>query len=419
MTTWTLSPTNVTAPGVLPAGSVFAPDSVVDVPVPRSFVQQDFLDMVARLYPDWYINPLQANANAGYELLQAYATLFQKVSLAIGMLQVQCLIEFASGGQAATASVEFYRPSLSSGAFTMKAGSIVSCSQSRRQYQLVADVAFSSSAWFAAGLVQSLGQDDDYNVPGPVVGAGGDVLPGEIDTVILPYQVPAYAEPSIAVRQIADAYGGLPPAVDSLGGDRGIMRAANEADQNYKARVRSLPATITPNNIIAHLNSLFYPQGLHYDHIETWEARYQSCWDAPNIIPSDPIFARHGAPAQWAYDDTRTNTFIPRWMDESDHRAAFVVVTPSFPALFDHGLAFDDPALTPVTNRAPCAWDDPSIDQPILSGAWDGQDNAGQQSRSNFLSAMWNILDSIKGGGVGVAFVQAETNQTLPGAPYP
>jgi hypothetical protein len=414
-----MTPPTVTPPGVYPAGSTFAPDSAVDVGVPRYFVQQDFLDMVARLYPDWYVGPLQTNADAGYELLQAYGALFEKASLAVGTLQVQCLIEFASGGQGAIASVEFYRASLASGAFAMKAGAVVQCSQSGRQFQLVADVSFGVDDYYVGALVQSLGQDDDYNVPGPVVTAAGELLLGEIDTVLLPYMDPPYAEPDIQVRQVADATGGSAPAVDSLGGDRGIRRAANEIDQNYKKRIRALPATITPDNIVQHLDSLFYPSQLHYDHIETWEVRYQTCWDAPNEIPSDPIFARSGPPTAWAFDDTRDSLFIPRWMDEGDHRAAFAIVLPTFPALFDHGMAYDDTVLTPTTNRSPSSWDDPSVDQPIMSGCWDGEDNAGQNSRVNFLSAMWTILDAIKGGGVGIALFQTETNEVLPGAPYP
>ena len=406
----------VTPPGVAEAGSVLAPDSAIDVGIPLVYTEHDMLDLMDRVLPSWYLDPLKANASSGFELLQAFGALMAKASLSVGQLQVLATLAFSSGGQAAKASVQFYRSSLASGAFTVQAGSIVSCSRSSRQYQLAQDLAFGSSDFVKAALVYSLGQDSDYNVPGPVVLQDFTVLAGEIDTVVVPYTSPPFADASLSVRQLADATGGTAPVLDQIGEDRGITRSANESDANYKKRVRALPDTISPAAIQRHLDALFYPAGLHYDFIETWANRFNSCWNAPIGGPTDPVF---GTLVALAYNDSRTDRFIPRWMGERDHRGAFVVVVPTFPTIEDRGEAYNDPVTAATTTRGTSVWNGPSDSPTDLAGVWNGQDSAGINSRAAFLHSMYDLLRNIKGGGVDVAFVPVEANETLPGAPYP
>lgn len=413
---WTLTPLVVTPPGVITAGTPYAFGSPIDIGVPYYHPQSEFLEIAAAVLPDWYLEPLENNGQ-GYELFEAYASLFEAASLAVGQLQVLATLQYSSGGQNALAAVQFYRPSLMSGAFTVKAGTIVSTSATNRQYQTLADISFGVDDIMVATLVSSLGQDSDYNVTGPIVTAAGTLLEGEIDTIVIPNLDPPFAEPNLAVWQIADAYGGTAPALDQLGDDRGITRASNESDANYKQRALALPNTITPDALQFHLDAVFYPRMLHYDLIETWENRYQSCWNAPIGGPSDPIF---GTLVAFAYNDPRTDRFIPRWMGENDHRGAFVVVVPTFPTIADRGMAYNDPATTATTTRGTSVWNDPSPGSPTdFPGVWNGEDDAGEASRAQFLSSTYNLLASIKGGGISVAFIPAEVDESLPGAPYP
>lgn len=414
-TTWPLSPTAVVAPGVIDAESALAPDSPIDIGVPRFFSQVDFLAMVGRLYPDWYIEPLKSNG-CGYELLQAYGKLFAAVSHGVGEYQVLSTLEYSSGGQRASASVQFFRQSLATDAFTVKAGSLVATSKTNRRYMVVADLVFGSGDYLASTLVQSLGKDSDYNVPGPIVLQDGTRLLGEIDSVVFPVLDPPFAEPNIQVRQLSNAYGGCAPVLDQLGDDRGIQRSANEADSVYKKRARALPDTVTPAAIRRHLDAIFYPISLHYDLIETWEGRYQSCWNAPVGGPIDPIFGRL---VNFAFSDPRTNVFVPRWMGENDHRGAMVLVVPTFPTLADRGMAYNDPATGPDASRAVSAWNAPVTDGLSLSGVWNGEDDSGENSRARFLHSTYDLMRSIKGGGAAVAFIPAEATEPLPGAPYP
>jgi hypothetical protein len=423
--TWTLSTPAVEPPGVIEAGSDLAPDSPIDIGVPYYYVEQDFLDLVDTVLPNWYVDPLKASSasdnggvtsGSGYELLQAFGAMFEVASLAVGQLQCLATLAYSSGGEYARASVMFYRTSLASGTFTVKAGTVVKTSATNRGYQTTYDFTFGSSDWTKTVLVQSLGQDQDYNVRGPVVTSDGTVLPGEIDTVTLPIMNPPYAEPGISVQQVADAYGGCPPALDQLGADRGIPRVAGESDANYKKRARALPDTVSPAAIRRHLDAIFYPQSLNYDLIETWENRYQSCWNAPIGGPGNAVF---GTLVNFAFNDTSTERFVPRWMGEVDHRSAMVVVVPNFPVLEERGMAFNDPALTPDKKRAVSAWNSPVPDSFSLSGAWNADDDVGPLARSTFLHALWDLLRSIKAAGVNVALIPAEVNEPLPGAPYP
>lgn len=424
MTTWPFTPPLPVAPSSIDAGSDLAPDSAIDVGVPFYHTQADFLALADNVLPDWYLDPMKAavgtdgsgvTTGAGYELVQAFASMFSQASLAVGTMQVLATLTYSSGGQNALAAVQLYRTSLTSGTFTVKAGTIVKTSKTNRSYQVTQDVTFGSNAYFVTVLVSSLGQDQDYNVKGPVVTADGTALPGEIDTMWLPILVPPYAEPALMVHQVADAYGGCAPVLDALGLDRGIERAAGESDTNYKKRARAVPDTISPGAIRRHLDAIFYPARLNYDAIETWQYKYNSCWDAPVGVTS----GQFGNLVNLAFDDASTTRFVPRWMDEIDHRSAFVLVTPTLPTAHDRGEVYDDPALLPDITRGVSAWDSPAFDYLSLSGAFDGGDNVGQASQATFLKSVWNLLQNIKGGGVNVSFVPAEANELLPGAPYP
>lgn len=404
---------DVIAPGSIPAGSARAPDSPVDIGVPLFASQDDFLSMVDRLLPEWYVQPLK-DPGPGYEIYQAYAKMFELVSKSVGRLQVAALISLSHGGNPSTASVEFWRTDLGTGAFTMKAGTLVRASASNRQYILPADVSFGASDYFVAAIVKSLGLGFEYDVPGPRVTADGTRLPGEIDEVILPLQDPIYAEPAIEVRQVADAYGGSPPVLDQLGDDRDLPRLGGEPDQVYKHRIQKLPDTITPAALRRQLDAAFLPRGLRYQLIETWQNSFQSCWNAPlgTITSSTMGVLREGT---FAYNDPRTDRWADRWLGEGSRRACFILVTPNLPALEERGMVWNDPGESASDfrsnfgRRAASAWSSPTPDGPrYLSGAYNGVDRL----RAQFYGGVWDLLRQIKGGGVKVVIALAGADQT-------
>jgi hypothetical protein len=184
-----------------------------------------------------------------------------------------------------------------------------------------------------------------------------------------------------------------------------------ETDEVYKGRIRQLPDTVSIDAIRNQLDAIFLPAGFSYDLIETWENRYNTCWNQPDA-GTNPIF---GDLTQLAYNDPRIDRFIPRWMGERDHRAAFVVIVPDFPAFADRGMAYNDPETTGLTSRGTSAYNSPVLDTDVyLSGVFNGEDDDSAEGRAAFLRNVWDMLRQVKGGGVAVAFIPKEADQLLP-----
>jgi len=391
-----------------PTPSVFATSSVystgISVGNPFYYPPEYFLTLIESLLPDWYLQPL-ISPGPGYEFIQTMAAIFSRVSLAIGRTECSMFNLYASGGVLSVGTVQFYRASLGSGAFTVKRGTVVQASKSARTFVLAEDVVFGLADFYKNGTVEASTPAGEYNVPGPIITADGTLLEGEIDYIPLPFLDPIYAEPAIQVRQVGDMRYGQAPALDQLGLDRRIARNPNESDDTYRERIRRLPDTVTPAAIHRQLDSIFLPMGLTYDLIETWENRYQSCWDAPLGDLTSPTQGTL-LEGTFAYDDTRTDGFYGRWMGEEDHRGAFIVVVPQLQWWEERGEAYDDPALlvedfaSLLGRRATSAYDSPVLDTPeIYSGAYD----AGDRAHDVFYLNLYNLLRDIKGGGVRVS----------------
>jgi hypothetical protein len=261
---------------------------------------------------------------------------------------------------------------------------------------------------FVAAQVEAVAPGFEYNVPGPFSTADGTVLPGEIDTIPIPILDPLFAEPTIQVRQIADAAGGQPAVLDQLGLDRRLPRLPDEVDEIYKGRIRALPDTVSLAAIRRQLDAIFLVLGLSYDLIETWENRYQSCWDAPLGDITHPTMGLLWE-GTFAFDDPRTDPFFGRWMDERDCPAGLVLVVPNLTSWEMRGFAYDDDGAgasapgsftTTLGRRATSAYDAPDADTPVLFVPfYDGDDRL----KALFYIRLWDLLRQIKGAGVHVA----------------
>jgi len=408
--TWPLTTPTLPAPSSIPSSSYLAPGGGVSICNPQFFTEEDMLALLDRVFPEWYLQPIK-DPGPGYELYQAFAALMSRVSESAGHLECSAFILLSGGAFHATAAVEFYRASVFAGAFTVRAGTIVRTSKTNRSYALINDVVFGAGDYILPGLVRAVAPGAEYNVSGPVFTADNTLLEGEIDTIPLPFLDPVFAEPTIQVRQIADAEGGQAAVLDQHGLDRNLPRLPGENDEVYKGRIRMLPDTVSIDAIRNQLDAIFLPAGFSYDLIETWENRYNTCWNQPNS-GTNPIF---GELTQLAYNDPRTDRFIPRWMSERDHRAAFVVIVPDFPAFADRGMAYNDPAMVGLTTRGTSAWSAPVFDTDVaLSGVYNGEDDDAAAGRAAFLRNVWDILRQVKGGGVAVALIPKEADQLLP-----
>jgi hypothetical protein len=351
-----------------------------------------------------YIEPIR-DVGPGYELYQASAQVMRRCSLAVSGFAEDIYILTSRGGVLATIQATFFRQNASAGAGRMLAGTIVSANSRGAGFRTVADAVFGPSDLTATAPAVALGYGYEWNILGPFIDPDGVTWPGELDTINLPLQSPIYFDPSILVRNDEASDGlGRPRTLDVLGGERALPRYTNETDANYRARIRTLPDTISPAAIKRQLANYFRQiPGLFWHHVETWQHEYQECFDAPDIVPTptEPYSS-----TLFVFDDPGPVSPIRnRWLGEHDYLGAFIVEVAMPPTISDYGFAFDDGALeledvtTTVGLGAFAAFDvSDSMLPPALAPAYDGVD-FGIES---FFGNLWTLLDSIKAAGVFV-----------------
>lgn len=376
---------------------------------------QDFLDLFDRLTPADYLAPMKTGSGAGYEYLRALARLGERLSLSVVRFEACSFVGSAPSASLATATVALERGSAVAGEIVVKAGSILTTSRGDRWFQVAQDATFTANgspqdlrAKTAAGSdevpVAAAQPGYEWNVPGPKTAADGTILPGEIDSFHLlaladADGAPAF-DPTIVVRQLTDAAGGAPPALDQLGADLGLPRSPGEGDAAYRARLRRLPDTVTPNAIFRAAAARLAPflgPGDTFDVVETFDPAFQTAFDMSSTAPGTDVFV---------YDDPRPAwpPFANRWLDDETYRAAFVVVVPTLFPLLDVGGCRDDSALdaadcaSPIGGRRALLCFDmaPDTDPTIVQGFYDGGDQPGEA----VYAGLFDLLEAIVAGGV-------------------
>ena len=304
------------------------------------FTEFALLSVLDRVFPEWYLDTLKS-PGPGYEWYQAVAAMLARASNAIFNTERSMFVVFSHGGARAEADVEFFRADTVTGAFTIKAGTIVRTSKTNRSYELISDAFMPEDELSVEARVRAVAPAAEYNVEGPTVTADGTTLPGEIDLVAIPILDPVLAEPAIQVRQLATAEGGLAAVLDQLGLDKDLPRLIGESDPVYKGRIRQLPDTVSPAALKRQLDAIFLPMDLSYQLIETWQNEYQTCYDFPEGDLVHPMMGVARADC-FAFDDPRTDPFRGRLLDERDFISGLVVVVPEVGAWSERSLAYDD-----------------------------------------------------------------------------
>lgn len=367
-----------------------------------------FLTLINRLLPPEYLDPLRT-IGPGYEIYQAQAQIGYRVSVAIANYDAASYISTAPDGGYAQAPIQFSRPTSAAGAVTVKAGTIVQTSVYGRQFSLVADVAFGASDLAQSGIAQATFPGEQWNALGPYVTAGGESVPGQIDTVVFWAMDPPYGDPTITMSQLADAVGGQSSVLNMHGADRGLPRQSGEYTAVYRNRIQSLPDTISPDAINRYLSATLSPLFAQYEFIETFEPTFQTAFDCPSPNSGTPTYQAVIPPNLntnlFVYDDPRPPTpFNDRWLSIDDFRAAIIVTVPNLPAMTDVGLAYDDTAMSPgdllttIGYRSVGAYDIPSSYTASSPGGYDGFDLAKQA----VYVGLYNSLVLITAGGVNV-----------------
>lgn len=374
--------------------------------------QDDLLAVVDRVVPETYLQPIK-EVGPGYELYQGSAAVGARCSLAVQRYAEDGDILTSRGGALATVPVTFFRADSSAGAVRVLAGTVVSCSAGGQSFITQTDAVFGDLDLVAPPVAaRATGFGYEYNIRGPFVDARGGSAPGDLDTIDMPLMDPVFGDPSVQARNDVDSDGlGRPRTLDLIGRERDIARQQNESDQNYRARVMTLPDTISPAAIKRQVaNYVRQIPGLYWRHVETWDHAYQECFDAPEV-PSPPGVGYDAT--MFVPDDPRPPSPIRnRYLGNNDYLGAFIVEVAEPPHIAEYGFALDDPAdtLADVTSsvgvRAFSAFDVPdTLAPPALVPSFDGRD----YGIIKFLDGLFAMLEAIKAGGVFVVVHIRET----------
>lgn len=302
---------------------------VCDVQVkPKAY----FLSLFDRIFPQEYLYPMKQSPEGGYEIFEAIAEVGARLSLMAQRNECGLVIVYSDGGSFAEVEVAFTRPAPTNGPVTIKAGTLLTTSSGGRQFSTLEDVVFVFHGTITT-RARAIAKGYEYNVRGPRTGAGGEVLPGEIDTIEAMIQDPPFADQSITVAQVADATGGSSAWLDGHGTNRGIRRETNETDDLYRLRVRTVPDTVTPGAVMRAASRILDPYGIRWEFVETFDIAYQTCWDAPSPNPGTPTYQTE-MPNHPRYDDTvfvyddprGERPYRNRWLDDAEMRGCFIVV---------------------------------------------------------------------------------------------
>lgn len=355
----------------------------------EEFDQQHFLDLIDRLFPEAYLRPLKNNPDAGYEIFQAQAAVAERLSTALHEVECGLVMLYAGGPQYAAGTVQLYRETAAAGAVTVKAGTLVSTSVGGRQFELTEDAAFGGSDLQITASVKAVAPGFEYNVRGQRTTLGGEILPGEIDTIDVALQSPGFGDPTIQVKQEAGIDGGYPDWLAGHGANRGLAQFSGETEDAFRSRMRSLPDTVTPAAVARLATRILGPYGIPWTIFETFQIDYLTCWDAPSPNVGTPSY-QAALPTNSLYnsdllywDSDLTSVYTPRWLSQDDYIGAAIVVVDRDYTVVDYGMAFDDPGTTysdfigaQGKTRGTPALDAPGPFSLVAAAALDGADVA-------------------------------------------
>lgn len=361
--------------------------------------QAHFLALMDRVLDPAWLDPLK-RGGSGYELLQAFAKTFERISEATIRFAEGHSFSWAKGASYATGTVTFYRANYLKGAVTVKAGTVVT-STGGRYFRTIDDASFGATDLVTqATNARAIFPGAQHNVLGPQTTPGGVLLVGEIDTIAVLLTDPPYGDPSIKVRQATDFTGGQSADLDLLGEQRNLPRVAGENDDAYRFRLRNLPDNITPAAVRRAVAGLLDQYGIGFEFVETYDTDFQTAYDDADG-------------AVFVLDDPR-DTYFPTTNLVPDDRelwATFYVVVRAFQPLEDWGGCLDDEdGDTPAGRTSPDtgghsaigAYDLADDPEGLPTMSLDGRDVTADA----LLGGIWDLLQSLKAAGITAGLMQ-------------
>lgn len=319
-----------------------------DYPTPPD--QNYFLELLDRDLPTAYVEGLKSGG--GYELLRGEAAVGARLALALGRWDAGTLAGYATIGQKARGWVYLYRAKATAGGGTVNQGTLVG-TRDRRLFRTLSDVVFGPTELGPLAVqVEAVIVGYDHNVDGEQPTAFGDAIPGQIDSVWLLLQTPAFFDASIQVRNVGPTVGGQDAQLEQLARERGITpRLQSESVDAFRMRIKALVRAVTPTGMEQSITAILRRWSPFFNCavIDSWDPRYQGGYDAP--IPSAPNFDT----TLFRYDPIDTPVLVQnRWLSyEGGNGGEVILVLPQLPCLLEQTFFLDDTAANVAQHATP------------------------------------------------------------------
>lgn len=377
-------------------------------PTPNSLTEDELL-AVARRALGPYGEALEAAGVGGWEILQAAAAMWARISLAIGRWELEASPATATGPARAHVEVSFSRPNAAAGAVTVKAGTLVRARSCGAVFRTLYDAVFGASALGPISVdSEAVGASEEWNVLGQYVTPSGDVLRGEIDTIDLPLLDPPFSDQSITVENVPAADGGRVGFLDVHGASVLVDRTPGESDEHYAPRVMGVADAISPNAVRRQVRRFFDGIGYTEDDwylVETWQHRFDAVYDAP--LTSFTYYPDYD-PTLFVFDDPRDSSPIRnRWLDLPNAEAAAILEFKDLCSVMEWGFAMDEPGdtqaelETDLGSRATPAFDEGDNVVSARHCCYDG----GDFVREQILLRLSDLVKNITALGVNLTLV--------------
>lgn len=277
--------------------------------MPDALTYDDMLAIIQAEVGDVHFRAQMEDPNGAGNVYRAIAEVFAAVS------EVQA-VTFRDGhllssdqGEFATGQVEITRSNIDGDPVTLLRGSLVG-TEDGRLYLTLTDAVFGQGDQGPRLVdVRSISQVYHANTPGEYTTASGEVVPGLINQLVLPFQDPPGADLSMHVVQRGAVDGARPNSISAHGENRAMPRLEGESVEDYRARLSQLLTGITQEGIEQALRYVLTRLGVSYTLIPGWRWDWNAPADLDRFIRSDfPESERYGLTEDFLFgfvDDPR------------------------------------------------------------------------------------------------------------------
>ena len=364
-----------------------------------AFDQDYFLRVLQRSFPEDYYNGLQPNG--GLEVMQMFAAIGARISLANARMACSSFLLTASGGTKASGTVTFTRTDASVGTYTILAGSLVG-DGTGRNFVVTSPVTISGlTPTVASVTAQYTGYA--YNLPGPFTSANGETVPGAINTIVDFRTSPQVLDVTLTVAQTTSTTGGQFAALDAHGNDRNLPRVGLENDDQYRMRILTTPDTVSPGAICRGVQQILGPYGTNWcclrevgtDKLPGWY--YDAGTSTDGGAPGIPVEERRN----FAWDmGARPQDTWKVFLSVAEMRAFFVVGVPPL-SVYNYGFCYDGDSV--MVHSPLNAYD--TTKPASINAAYDGHDILAVSA----YQSVYATVDAKRAAGVGFE-LYLETN---------